>query len=64
MLTKLLAGRITFTPQEADGARVYAWTAPCSFDRIIRSGVLSERGTTQHAELWWPQGDTRGSEAA
>jgi hypothetical protein len=60
MLTKLLAGRITFTLQEAGRARVYGWTAPCSFDQIIRSGVLSERGDGKHAEVWWPQGDSIG----
>jgi site-specific DNA recombinase len=58
MLTKLLAGRITFTPSEADGERVYQWSAPCSFDKIVRSGVLSGRGDTRHVEVWWPQGDS------
>jgi site-specific DNA recombinase len=58
MLTKLLAGRITFTPSEADSARIYEWSAPCSFDKIIRSGVLLGRGDTRHVEVWWPQGDS------
>ena len=58
MLTKLLAGRITFTPRDEHGERYYKFSAPCSFDKVIRSGLLPIRGVTRHAEVWWPQGDS------
>ena len=51
MLTKLLAGRITFTPRDEHGERYYEFSAPCSFDKVIRSGLLPIRGVTRHAEV-------------
>ncbi len=48
-LTSLLAGRLSFTPREQDGARFYEFEGPGTVSKVI-AGLALPRGVVTQ---WW-----------